>query len=65
MKLITDLRRGSIVTATAVDMWELVELKPVGDGFSVVAFELNLRLFGVQAAVIETVRASTAACPPQ
>jgi hypothetical protein len=61
MKLVTDPGRGTIAIATGLDMWELIELKPVGDGFSIIAFEDNLKHFDVGPAIVEAVRASTAA----
>jgi hypothetical protein len=60
MKLITDTTRGTIAIATGDDMWELIELKPDGSDFTVIAFEANLQYFGVGAATIEAVRSSTA-----
>jgi hypothetical protein len=59
MKLITDTARGSIAIVTGKDMWELIELKPVGDGYAVTAFEANLLIFGVGAATVEAIRASS------
>ncbi len=60
MKLTTDSSRGTIaiVSAKGRDMWELVELKAVGDGYSVTAFEANLLIFGVGPATAEAIRAS-------
>ncbi len=60
MKLTTDTARGTIaiVAAKGRDMWELVELKPAGDGYAVTAFEANLLLFGVGPATAEAIRAS-------
>jgi hypothetical protein len=45
-------------------MWELVELKPVGDHYAVHAFEDNLLVFGVGPATVEAIRASTARPAP-
>ncbi len=58
MKLITDPARGTIAIAYAKDMWELVELRPAGEGFSVFAFDANLLVFGVGPATAEAIRAS-------
>ncbi len=52
----------AIVSAKGRDMWELVELQPTGDGFAIIAFDDNLKLFSFTTAVIEAIRTSTAAC---
>jgi hypothetical protein len=64
MKLITDAARGTIAIATGLDMWELVELRPVGDEFSVRTFDANLLHFGVGPATAESIRASLAKPTP-
>jgi hypothetical protein len=64
MKLITDPARGTIAIATGKDMWELVELKLVGDHYAVHAFEANLLVFGVGPATVEAIRASSTRLAP-
>jgi hypothetical protein len=60
MKLITDSSRGTIAIATGRDMWDLVELRPAGDGYTVHTDDSNLLLFGVGPAIAEAIRTSLA-----
>ena len=61
MKLVTDSKQGTISVATKKDMWELVVLKALPEGYAVLAHDANLAYFGVGPAVAEAIRSNTAA----
>jgi hypothetical protein len=65
MKYTTDPGRGSISvisgTGSSADMWDLVSLKPLGEGFSIFTHDDNLKHFGVTTSVIDAIRTASAA----